>query len=207
MKTIILSLSICPLFALFMSAQVLAQGEALDPHIHGQASLNVSVAETSIELDLDSSLASFISFEHVPSTPEQIKEFEAMDTLLKQPEKLLGIPKDYGCELKESSVEYQDMEGEEGHSHDHEGDDDHHDHDGDHHDHDGEHHHEEGAVHRDVEAAYSFSCKKVPSKDGQIDLGSLFKSFPLLEDLDAQIVTPDGQKAQELNPETVILKW
>ncbi|MDR2406319.1 MAG: DUF2796 domain-containing protein [Deltaproteobacteria bacterium] len=205
MRNVFFILAVLPLFALFMASTAMAQGETHAPHVHGEAALNVSISPTSIELDLDSPLASFISFEHHPSTPDETKEFEAMDVLLKAPDKLIAINKDYGCTLKETDVEYQEEghhhEGEEGHHH--EGEEGHH--------HEGEeghdHEHGEGAVHRELEAAYAYTCQKVPATGGELDLSQLFKGFPLLKSVHVQTVTPEGQKAQDLTPQATTLKW
>jgi hypothetical protein len=204
MKKGLFVLALCPLLTLFGAASLLAQGETHPAHVHGEAALNLSVAADSIQLDLESPLASFISFEHVPSTDAQAKEFDAMDTLVKKPEGLISIPKDYGCHLIATAVKYEDSE-EEGHGHGDEGDA-HADGGHDHGDEDGDHDHEEGEAHRDLDAAYAFKCAKVPDK-GQIDLAPLFKAFPLLKSLHVQAVTPKGQKAQDLTPKSAIVKW
>ncbi|MDR2199607.1 MAG: DUF2796 domain-containing protein [Deltaproteobacteria bacterium] len=213
MKKGLFLLALCPLFFLFLaSGRLSAQGETHEPHVHGVAHLNVSVGTDGIELDLESPLASFISFEHEPSTPEQRKEFENMDSLLKAPDKLISFPAAYGCSLKKAEVAFGHHDDGDHHDHD---DGDHHDHDGDHHDHDdGDHHdhddaeseHHDGDVHRDADASYVYACSK-PPESGEADLSGLFKSFPLLTKLEVQIVTPNGQNARELAPGSTVLKW
>jgi hypothetical protein len=214
MKKGLLLLALSPFLLLFLPAQVIAQGHTHAPHVHGEAALNAAIGDGAIELSLEAPLASLISFEHEPSTPEQTKEFEDMDALLKQADKLIGVPEAFGCKLAQVSVDYEVVsEGaEEGHGHPEPG----HDADGDLHEHGEEGHghgeeaeghgHDDGAVHRSADIAYVYSCGTVP-ESGQLDLAPLFKAFPLLSKLRVQTVAPSGQKAQELGPGSAELKW
>jgi hypothetical protein len=229
MKKLSLLSSVFLISFLASGALLMAQGETLPPHVHGVGAFNVAIEGTEIDIDYDGPLANFISFEHAPTTPEQIAELKDMMTKLKDAGKLFAFPAAWGCTVKEVNVEGNNIpedilghphkaEGDHdhghGHDHDHgdEGDHHHHDHgdEGDHHhDHgdEGDHQHAEGHEHSDVEVEFSFSCPKLTPDSGQIDFKGLFTSFPNLHDADIQLVRPSAQAAYELSPDKSVIKW
>jgi hypothetical protein len=223
MKKLLVLLSVYAVF-IFGAGLLMAQGETLPPHVHGVGAFNVALEGTEADIDYDGPLANFISFEHVPSTPEQMAEMREMMTKLKDPLKLFAFPAGWGCVVKEVNVEGKNIpeeilghpHAEEGeHHHDHGDEGDHHDHDhgdeGDHHDHDhgdeGDHDHADGHEHSDVEVEFSFSCPKLAPESGQIDFKGLFAAFPNLHDADVQFARPGAQSAFELSPDKSLMKW
>lgn len=61
-----------------------------------------------------------------------------------------------------------------------------------------------GETHSEIEAEWRWECTK-PAALTHIDIG-LFKAFPRLKQLSAQIVTAQGQKTAVLKPNTARLK-
>jgi hypothetical protein len=215
-------------FLVFFGGSALAQTHAA--HEHGVATLDLAVVSGGFEVGLDSPLANFISFEHVPSTEAQKAEVTDMVSKLAKAGDLFKAPTEAGCKVKTISFksenipaelfgQYAAKDGAAGHGHGHghaEGDHDHghdegdHDHghghaEGDHehgHDHDGDH---EGEVHGDLEAAYVFECAEAGKLTG-LEVG-LFSVFPALEEVEARVVSDKGQSASELKAGNSSLKW
>ncbi|MDR1038166.1 MAG: DUF2796 domain-containing protein [Deltaproteobacteria bacterium] len=179
---------------------LLAQGETHAAHVHGNATMNVTVESASVDIDLDGPLASFISFEHAPSTPEQTAEMKAMMDKLNAAGNLFAFPAAWGCSSSKVTVEGESIpEDLLGHPHAAEGE-------GHHHGEEADHGHEDGEVHSDLEAEFEFACTSV-SGDGSLDASGLFKAFPGLQDLDVQLVSPKGQKGAELSPSSASVTW
>jgi ABC-type Zn2+ transport system substrate-binding protein/surface adhesin len=180
--------------------------------------MNVVIESDGFEVELDGALAGFISFEHEPSTDAQKAEVKEMAAKFGQADNLFKAPAAAGCKVQEISLESEALPAEllapyaadldEGHSHSHgdhghshgpdEGD---HDHDHDH-DHDDD---EAGHGHADLEASFEFKCSK-PGALASIEVG-LFESFPALEELRVQVLSPRGQSAAELTKASPLLKW
>jgi hypothetical protein len=201
------------LLCAFFAGAAWAQGKTIPPHVHGEGTFNVAIEGTGIDIDYDGPLANFISFEHKPSTPEQVAEMRDMMTKLNDPAKLFGFPAAWGCVPNPVKVEGSNIPEEilghehaaegEGHGHVH-GDEEGHDHD--HGDEEG-HDHGEHGEHSDVEVEFSFSCPKIAAGSGQIDFKGLFAAFPNLHDADVNMVRPDGQSGFELTPNQSLAKW
>jgi ABC-type Zn2+ transport system substrate-binding protein/surface adhesin len=186
--------------------------------------MNVVIESDGFEVELDGALAGFISFEHEPSTDAQRAEVKEMAAKLGQADNLFKAPAAAGCKAQEISLESEALPAEllapyaadpdQGHSHGH-GDHGHshgpgeagHSHgpgEGDHdHDHDDEG--EAGHSHADLEASFEFKCSK-PGALASIEVG-LFESFPGLEELRVQVLSPKGQSAAELTKASPVLKW
>ncbi|MDR1314136.1 MAG: DUF2796 domain-containing protein [Deltaproteobacteria bacterium] len=196
-------LAFAPLLFLLAPSAVLAQGETHAAHVHGAATLNVTVEAASVDIDLDAPLASFISFEHAPSTPEQTAEMKGLVEKLNAPAALFAFPAAWGCSSSKVAVEAENIpEDVLGHPHAPEGEGHGHDHG----EADGDHEHAEGEAHSDLEAEFEFACTAI-SGDGSLDASGLFKAFPNLQDVDVQLVSPKGQKGAELNPAAASLTW
>jgi hypothetical protein len=198
--------------ALFAPARLLAQGETHAPHVHGAASLNVTVEASSADLDFSGPLASFISFEHAPSTPEQRAAMQALVDRFKDPSALFAFPAAWGCTVSKTELDGENIpedilghphkaEGE-GHGHGHGEEEDH-----DHGEEAGHDHAEGEGGHSDLDLEVEFACPKAGTGPASLDLAELFKAFPNLQDLDVQLVSPQGQKGAELSPASTKLTW
>ncbi|MDR2386626.1 MAG: DUF2796 domain-containing protein [Deltaproteobacteria bacterium] len=216
-------------FSLLLACAALAQTHA--PHEHGLAVLDLAISEGSFELGLDGPLANFISFEHVPSTEAQKAEVTDMVAKLAKADELFKAPEAAKCKVKSIAFEsanipaelfgeYAAKEGSEPADHDHDhghepphahdhGDEPPHAHDHGHGDepgHSHDHDHEgEGGEHGDLEAAYVFECADI-SKLTSLEV-NLFSTFQGLEEVEARVVSDQGQSAQELTASSKVLKW
>ncbi|MDR1164289.1 MAG: DUF2796 domain-containing protein [Deltaproteobacteria bacterium] len=202
-------LALIPFWALAFASNAMGQGETHPAHVHGVASLNVAIEADGVDIDFDGPLASFISFESAPSSPAQEAEMKAMVDTLQKSADLFKFPASLGCAPREVNIEGANIpeailghpHGAEGHGHgDEDGDHDHGDEDGD-------HEHADGEEHSDIEVEFSFSCSSIATApSGEIAV-ELFGAFPLLKELDVQMVSPGGQKGMELTAEANVIKW
>lgn len=191
------------------SAGAFAAGKA---HVHGIATLNVSLSDTEVEVALDSPADNLVGFEHQPHTAEQRKAVVQAVQQLKDAGSLIRFAPDGGCSLEEADIDNPfDMDDDHDHDghdhdndkHDHEDHDhDKHDHDEhdhgdhdkhDHDDHDHDHDHGEG-VHSDFEVEYAFHCKNATAIQ-RIDLQGLFTHFPRFQTVKVNWVGSHGQSA------------
>ena len=176
---------------------------AHEAHQHGHAYMNVSVEGKKVEIELVSPLANVISFEHAPETDAQKKEVRDMAAVMRKAETLFLLPAEAGCQVVEVSLESSVIDddllasGEAGKTHAH--------HEG--HKHEAEEHdgHDHGHGHADLEVEVSFMCRH-PEKLRGVTV-DLFRAFPNLHEIEVQMVTPGGQKAAELTPESNTLRW
>ncbi|MEM6985063.1 MAG: DUF2796 domain-containing protein [Pseudomonadota bacterium] len=147
----------CALAAALSTSPVFAETKALDPHVHGIATVQIVVDGNELAITLDSPAASLVGFEHAPETDAQ---HAAVDQMRLQLESFTGamlINASAGCTVTESDVRMlaamdHDDDHDEHDEHDDEHHDEHHDddkHDDEHHDehhnddkHDDEHHDE-----------------------------------------------------------------
>ncbi|MDR2092167.1 MAG: DUF2796 domain-containing protein [Azoarcus sp.] len=161
-----------------------------DPHEHGVARLDVALEGQRLSLELDSPLANFLSFEHAPRTDAQRNEVRAMAAKLRGAEALFVPPKAALCRL--ASVELasdnlpKDLLAPAGAPATGQLP-------------------EDNDSHGDIEAEYVFLCDK-PEAVTQIEI-RLFKAFPALREIAAQIAVPGKQRAAELTPESSALEW
>ncbi|MDR1545928.1 MAG: DUF2796 domain-containing protein [Deltaproteobacteria bacterium] len=123
-----------------------AFGQTHGAHEHGKADLNVAVEGGRLEIELDGPLASFISFEHEPTTDAQRDEVKDLAAKLGRAEELFKTPAAAGCRAVSASLSSANLPAEllapfaaEGRpDHDHDGEAEDHGHDDADHDHDGE---------------------------------------------------------------------
>ena len=185
---------------------------AHEAHVHGVAHMNLLVEKQAVEIELVTPLANVLSFEHEPETEGQKQEVRDMAAIMRNAGKLFILPADAQCEVKEVSMssevispellsaevekEHQGSQEHNGHSHD--GGPEHNEHS-----HDGGHEEEHG--HSDLDVDIAFICRN-PEKLDSINVG-MFKAFPNLHEIEVQMVTPKGQSAAELTPDSAVIRW
>ncbi|MDR1086238.1 MAG: DUF2796 domain-containing protein [Deltaproteobacteria bacterium] len=188
-----------------------------EAHEHGVAQLNVAVESSQVELDLDSPLINFISFEHPPSTPEQKEEVRRLGETLAGYGELFILTPEAGCKASGLALSSENIEAsllppgtladdahghaEGGHVHgDHDGEAGHGEH------HEAGHDHEDGEhEHGDLEGRFVFSCQK-PEALKSLEI-KLFEKFPSLESINVQLVSDKGQRAASLNSKSPAINW
>lgn len=119
-----------------LPVSTMAQTERdLDSHVHGAASLNVAIVESSVFIELNTPWNNLVGFEHAPQTDEQRASVETALAQLNDPAQVLSFDGG-GCTIDEVMVE-SSMSGDE------HGDEHHDDHGDEHHDEHGEEHHDD----------------------------------------------------------------
>ena len=165
------------------------------PHQHGVVMLNVAVDQRILFLELTAPLQDVAGFEHWP--PRNEVEQAAVDRaagVLSDPQSVFAIPKAAKCKLKDTDIQLP-------------GDHASHDEDDASHDEESEPEttagaHEEDAepgatAHVDLTVLFRFNCK-APQKLEQIRV-HLFRLFPDLQSIEANLVTDTEQTFQQLN--------
>jgi hypothetical protein len=168
---------------------------AHEAHVHGLARMNLAVDGQEVEIELDSPLANFVSFEHEPETDAQKQEVRRMAATLRKAEALFILPVEAKCRLEKVSLESgaisddllsPEKPGQAESKHERH----------DEHSHDG---------HGDIEAEISFVCLE-PGKLNSMTV-DLFRAFPDLHEVEVQMLTSGKQGAAELVPESNLLRW
>lgn len=176
-------LALCP--------QVLAH----EAHEHGVARMNISVEGNEVEIEMKSPLANFLSFEHRPETEAQRQEVRDMAAKLRRPGALFVLTEEAQCRQTgldmDSGVLDDALLLPEGRSGKHKA---------------GHGHaHEAPEGHADIGIELEFHCKH-PEKLRSLT-APIFRQFPALREIEAQMVTPAGQRSAELTPESDMVRW
>ena len=189
-----------------VSTSVIAQTERdLDSHMHGAASMNVAIVDSSVFLEFNTPWNNLVGFEHAPSTDEQHAMVDDALKLLNNPDSLFTFV-DGECALEKVELENSMAEDGDMHDDEHGHDDEHKDEHGHDEEHKDEHHddHDEGeSSHSSVLAIYTYQCAQIGELD-KIDL-ALFEHWSGLVDLDVQLVGNNGQTMLELNNQNTSL--
>jgi len=159
--------------------------DSLGAHEHGAAELDAALDGSMLEIEFRSPAMNLVGFEHAPSSEADKRQIAAARRQLEQAGILFGLPVAAGCTLAETELESPLFEGA---AHDH--DDEHeHKHDDDH----------EGQ-HSEIHAHYHFDCA-TPQALEALDLQALFKAFPGMQRIQAQLIGPNGQRGAQLDAE------
>ncbi|NOT84153.1 MAG: DUF2796 domain-containing protein [Methylococcaceae bacterium] len=151
---------------------------ALPAHVHGKAQLQVAIEGNEIHLDFDSPLGNLLDFEHNPKNDQQRQAVKAMTEKLHHPETLFVMTKAAACVVKSVNLLLPPaLLGSRNQT----------------------------AAHADLEAEILFFCANSAALN-TIEV-QLFKAFPLLQHLQAEIVTEKGQSVIALRPESTVLTW
>jgi len=169
---------------------------SLEAHAHGTAELFIVLDGQELEIELHSPAINLVGFEHKPKNDEQKAKIEDLEVTLTSAGELFQIASGE-CELSSHKLDLGNLalehsEHEEEH---HNGDEEHHDEDGD---------HDEAEAHSDIEAQYSYNCKKPGSVRSL--LTTIPNEFPMVESLEAQWIVNGQQGATVLeNKQTEIV--
>lgn len=166
---------------------------ALPAHVHGKAKVQVAIEGNEIYLDFDSPLDNLLGFEHTPKNDQQREAVKAMVQKLRHPETLFVTPKAAACVAKSVNLTAPVLPSALLGSNSNPAAT-------------GEHKPEHNeASHAGLEAEILLQCAN-PAALKQIDV-QLFKTFPLLQYLQAEMINEKGQSALELNATTHLLTW
>jgi hypothetical protein len=139
---------------------------ASGPHEHGVVKLDVAVEPGRVTLLMDSPLANLIGFERAPRTDAERKLVDAALTTLNAAATLFKIDPAAGCTPSPVELHAAALEGGKPDAGQAE------------------------ASHADIDASFSFKCKKIVP--AFVDVG-LFAAFPGMQRLDVQIVNGNAQ--------------
>ncbi len=154
---------------------------ASDAHEHGVVTLDAVIEGGLLDVMLITPAVNIVGFEHAPETESQKAGLLQAISTLKQGYKIIQLPSDALCLLKEAEVDQSLLESEHETEHEHE--------------HEHEHDNEESG-HADIKAHYRFVCAK-PDQLTKMTLG-LFDQFPMVESVRYQLVSDTGQKGGAL---------
>lgn len=166
-----------------------APAPAHEAHVHGLAQMNLVVDGPTVELELSTPLANVISFEHEPETDAQKSEVRDMAAQMRKADSLFVLSPEAQCELKDVSLSSEALGAgilsSAGAAHSEDADD-----------HDG---------HGDLDMDVTFICRHPENLNSvRVDM---FRIFPNLHNLEVQMVTPKGQGAAALTPESPVIRW
>ncbi|MEQ1635782.1 MAG: DUF2796 domain-containing protein [Methylococcales bacterium] len=178
---------------IFLSALTVPRvAGALGPHVHGEALLQIAIDQNEISIDFDSPLDNLLGFEHAPANEQQRQAVKTMVTRLQQADKLFIAPAAALCSLQAvkltAPVLPKELLATQPQSAPPAQDI-----------------HPEADEHSGLEATITLRCAKPEALFG-LEIG-LFKAFPLLKRLHAEILSANGQTSVKLNPSTTHLTW
>jgi len=160
---------------------------AAEPHVHGQARLDVAVEGDTLTLIMKTPADSLVGFEHEPRSAQERDAAAQARKQLEQPEALFLPSRAAACEPVKTALE-SPLFGAQAAPHAH-----------------AAHPDEDAHAHIDVDGTFVFRCAHPEAlRDLEVDL---FGAFPRLQRLDVQLASPEGQKALRLTPEARRLSW
>ncbi len=170
---------------------------SLGTHEHGVGRLNAALDGNTLELELENPSMNLVGFEHEAKVAVDQATLAAARADLEKPLSLFALPAAANCSVVKVTLHsplFGDKpEADDDHDHDH---DEHADGDKDEH----EHHHSE------IHASYKLNCAAPAALTG-VDLTPLFKRFPSLHEVQAQLIGPNGQQGAELNAKSPRLNF
>ncbi|MDR0665436.1 MAG: DUF2796 domain-containing protein [Helicobacteraceae bacterium] len=188
------------LISALSAALVATSVYAASAHEHGAAKMNVSVDGKEVVIELETPLDSVLGFERAPNGAKEEQAVKDMAAKLRKADALFAFSPKAECKLVSVELESEVLSAELlGETNDGKRERDDHRHDGDHEEH-ADHHdgdHDDHEEHADLDAEFNFVCRN-PKALSKIDV-NLFKAFPKLNEIEAQIVTAKTQNAAELS--------
>ncbi|MCP2074753.1 UNVERIFIED_ORG: hypothetical protein J2Y77_004189 [Pseudomonas lini] len=162
---------------------------SLGAHEHGVGRLNAALDGQTLELELESPAMNLVGFEHAATSDADKAKVAAVRAQLDKPLALFNLPPAAQCTVAQQELE-SPLFGDEP---------DHEDHDEDA---DGDEHHE----HSEIHAHYQFTCA-APGALKNLDLTTLFKTFPATQKIQVQLISPSGQQGVEVTAKVPTLKF
>ena len=156
-------------------------------HEHGVGSISFAVEGNDVEIELTIPGSDVVGFEHLPSTADERQAVIMGVRSLRNIKGIVTLPSEAKCRAEDVEVTSGLLENQK-----------------DDHGHSDKHKHEEKKednnkeVHSEFIAHYHFHCE-YPKLMNSVQLG-FFKAFPSAHELDAKWITPKGQGASELTP-------
>jgi len=181
------------LFAVFLATPLKAAERHHHAHEHGVSTLKIAVEGPLVEMRLVSPGMDIVGFEHAPSTDTDRQAVAKAGALLAEGGTLFILSADAKCGLVNADVDHPFLSS----------DTEKHAHGGKHgHDHGEEHGHRDAADdgHSAFQAQYRFRCEDI-GKLRRMDV-KLFEKFPAAREIEVEAITPRGQIARDLTPDS-----
>ncbi len=193
------------LFAPMLSADETPRHVQHDAHEHGAGQLNLVLEKHGLMLELRLSAMDAVGFGHAPHDDKQKKHLDEALRQLQNAAALFTPDAAANCEIDSAQAKRHALRHEEEHDHaDDHGHDHGHDHDtADKHEAHEETHEAEEERHAEFHVRYGFQCAKPEALKG-LDI-HVFRQFPSVQKLHAQVVTEQGQTALQLTPRQTYL--
>ena len=188
-----------------------AMGSDHKAHEHGVGQMNIAQEDAKVEIELTVPGADAVGFEHPPATAADHGAIEAATARLKDATALFQFPAAAQCRLVEARAALstlEDADGDNDHSakHEHENAKHEKEHKDEHRaEHKGEHGAEDEDAHSAFSAYYRFHCADPKAADG-VEV-RFFDAFPTARELDANIISDNGQSAIELTPSKTKIRF
>ncbi len=187
-------------FLTVASSSLAQHALAEEAHEHGVGWLNVVLEGSELHMELISPGANIVGFEYRPSSAEDKSAVEEAVHQLEDGDSLFDLPAAAGCQLADAKVSTEMLEDEHA---SHEGERNHEDHEAESsHEEDAHEDHDE-STHSEFHATYRFTCDDAEALD-RISV-KMFEHFPATEELEAQVIGPQGQTARELSADDPII--
>jgi hypothetical protein len=161
-----------------------------EAHVHGHVSMNMVLDGRQLLIEIESPAANIVGFEHQPSTHEQRDAVSKVIENLKKAGEHFSFPQAAQCELVSADIESELIAVQHGH---------------DQHAHEKKVHGQQEAVHSEFEMTYAFTCSQ-PEKLDYIEV-LLSKTYPGIERILVQYLTPAGQGGTELEEDSIRIKF
>lgn len=213
-----LSITATAMTALLSTGALAEDKRGADAHQHGHGALYLALEGETLAIEMETPGADILGFEHAAKAAEDKATVEKARKILNDPATLFGLSGAAGCTLTDADIEIgadeehaddhsgedhrgddHDKHADDEHGHDEHSDEDHDKHADDDHGHDD--HADEETSHSEVHAQYTLTCG-APSKITGLDLTEFFAAFPNAEELDAAILTDDGQASGEITADS-----
>lgn len=151
---------------------------ASDMHRHGAGQLDIVIEADAVMIEVQIPAADVVGFENEPRTPEEESAVRKARETLELGDRLFDFPAGAHCRLETAEVDRRAIDGQRAAVKD---------------------------THGDFDARYLFRCER-PSRVSRIDV-QIFEHFPAVRELQARIISPDGQTAYELDRSSTRLSF
>lgn len=171
-----------------------SENRQLSAHEHGHVELNIVLEKNTLQIMMQSPGMNLVGFEHKPQNDEEKRLVSNTVKTLQQGQRIFQTTASAKCQMTQADIDTPLLP-------------DHHDED----DHDKEQHathkgHESmEEEHAEFLAQYSFHCEQ-PSDLSSIKVG-LFIEFPLIEEIEGQLVTETIQKGFEISASEPVIQF
>lgn len=199
MRTLVTLATTAMIVAWCISKVGISAAVAAPAHIHGVGILNVALEADKLIIELEAPGSDIVGFEHAPTEERDKQTVRNAVRTLKNGLALFQPTADAACRQEDVELHSELLVRGGEHSNDRTHKEHaHKDHEEKEHGHRSAGNESVQEAHAEFHVLYRFVCSS-PDKLTHLDLG-YFKIFPRARELEARIITKDGQSAKELTP-------